>query len=864
MLRLSLRSVLSHKIRFCLTAGTVMIGVAFVVTSFVTADSLRSIFGDISSKLSEGRHFTVRRTLPFGEIQDTIAPTVPEELLDGILELDGVALAEGAFFVNGVIPVDGSGKAAATQGAPIAGGAWTEEESLSQWYLIDGERPRGMSEFAIDVGAFAAYDYELGESYQVVTPTGPLSFKLTGTMQFGYPENAGAGAVFLLFDTETAQEVLGHPDQFTEILVRAEDGADLDAVRGRIEALLESIGMEDVELLTAEETTEELSDAFESFIGPLQTTLLVFAFIVLFVSTFIIYNTFNIILGQRVRELSLLRSIGATPQQVRKSILAEAVAVGAAAVVVGVGVGMLGSLGMRVLFSALGASLPDGPLPLLPRTLLWAAVVGIVFTVVAASLPAVKASRIPPVAGLTDRPDETGMSPRGKLKRLLVGCGLALVGMAATAFGLFGDPDSATQRLSALGAGAAVVFVATAVLSPLVARAVVSELVRPLARILGISGRMAQKNAARNPRRTAATAISLTVGLALFTVVSIVGQSLKDSFAEHINSGAVNADFFVTGEMGFPKTLAEELRELSRQGDTGVEVVAAFGGDRVMIRESESAALEIVTFVTAANVAELGEVADLGVTSGSLEDFDPDTDLLVHEDVGLGITVGDEMHLSFVNGESRVLTVAAVYTEKIFWGDWIIDQSLHNQVATSPFDGFVAVRVSDEESDTAKAALEEVLSRYPQASMEDRQAFQANIESDLNNVLVIVNVFLGFSLFIALIGIVNTFTLSVFERTKELGLLRAVGMTKRQLRRMIRWEAAAVALYGAFIGILLGIAFGVATAVAIPDNIIGSVSVPGLQMAGFLALSVVFGLLSAVLPSYRASRMDILNAISSE
>ena len=856
MLRLALKSVLANKIRFAFTALAVVVGVAFVTAAFVTADSLRSTFDDLATDINTGTDFTVRGELPFGEITDSIAPSVPDSLVDDILAVDGVAAAEGGFFVDGVIPVDGAGETPTTLGGPIAGSNWTIEESLSQYFLITGERPRGLSEFAIDVGTFADYDFELGREYQVITPTGPRTFTLTGTIQFGFPDNAGIGATFSVFDTATAQEVLGFPDEFNQISVQAMPGADIEAVRARIEALLP----DGVEVITSEEATEEFGDAFESFIGPFQTILLTFAFVVLFVSTFIISNTFNIVLGQRVRELSLLRAVGATPRQVRRSVLTESVIIGAVATVVGLGLGMLGALGIRALFSAFGGSLPDGPLPLRLRTVVWAAAVGIGFTVVASLVPAIKASRLSPVAGLQDG---SGADAGGHLRlwRFLLGGGLAAGGLVLTWRGLFADFDSTTVQLLSLAAGGAVVFVAVAVLSPLIAGPVVSALARPLQRVFGTPGRLARENAARSPRRTAATAVALTVGLALVAMVSVVGQSLKDTFVDNLTT-AVEADYVISvdSNAGLPKTLAADLQA------AGAGSVVGFSSDRVQIFSDVDPDRIDETTITVADLARIEDVANLDVIDGSLSGFELTAGLLVHTDTAddWGLRIGDEVRLQFVSGDISAVTVAAVYSQDAFWGDWMIDQALHEQFATSASDGAVAVKAAIDDPVAERALIEGVLAAYPQANLEDRQEFQQSAESNLDTVLAMVNVFLLFALFIALVGIVNTLTLSVFERTREIGLLRAVGMTRRQLRRMIRWEAVAIALYGALVGVVLGLAFGVATAVAIPDEIISQVSVPTGQIALLVVLAMVFGLLAAVFPSYRAGRMNVLDAIASD
>ncbi|MXY02482.1 MAG: ABC transporter permease [Acidimicrobiales bacterium] len=860
MLRLGIKSLLAHKVRFALTASTIVIGVAFVVAAFVTADSLRSGFDQLAEDINTGTDYTVRGELPFGEITEAVAPAVPADLVDDIAAVDGVEIAKGGLFVDGVIPVDGSGEAVTTFGPPVAGTNWLEDESLSQFYLMEGRWPVGGGEFAIDITTFEddGYDFELGGTYQVVTPTGPREFTLTGAAQFGFPENAGVGAIFSLFDTETAQEVLGYPGEFTVISVRAEAGADIAELQTRIEAVLP----DGVEVITAADSEEEFSDATETFIGPFQTILLVFAFIVLFVSMFIISNTFNIVLGQRVRELSLLRAVGATPQQVRRSVLTESAIIGIVASVAGLGLGMLGALGIKALFNALGASLPEGSLPLTLRTVLWAVAVGVGFTVLASLVPAIKASRISPVAGLSEG---TTSDERASLgwKRLASGGVLLAIGLVLTGLGLFGDFDGATPQLSTLGAGAAITFVAVSVLSPLVARSVVSLLARPLVWIMPISGRLARANAARNPRRTSATAVALTIGLALVTMVSIVGQSLKVSFGNRLAT-AFTADFIVTvdTQAGLPKTLSTDIRA------AGIGTPVGFDFDLVQIETSSTEAQTTVvqTTLTAARVSDLDAVINIDVVEGSLDGFDPQRGLLIHSDVAgdEGLALGDQVDLTFVSGDRVTVNVTAIFEGSGFWSNWFIDSALHSQVATTAFDDILMVQSAIDDPEAARAAIDEVLTAYPQAVLEDRQEFQESIESNLNTVLVLVNVFLGFALLIALVGIVNTLTLSVFERIREIGLLRAVGMTRRQMRRMIRWEAAAVSLYGAVVGVVLGGAFGLATSAAIPEDIIDTISIPAAQLVFFLVISVAFGLIAALFPAFRASRMNVLDAIADE
>ena len=848
MLRLAIKSLLANKIRFALTTATVVIGVGFVVASFVVADSLRASFDKLSEDIVSGTDFTVRGRLEFGDLTETEAPLLSDELVDQVAAIDGIESAAGTFFIQGVTPVDGAGEGVTSNAGPVAGSNWTEDEAISQWYLMEGERPRGPGQFAIDISTFGSYDFEVGRDYQVVTPTGPRSMELAGVMQFGFPDNAGLGAVFTIFDTATAQELFGLEGMVQTIGVRTEPGRDAAEIQAAIGAVLP----DGAEVVAAETVSEEFSDAFEGFIGIFQNALLVFAFIVLFVSTFIISNTFSIVLGQRIRELSLLRAIGATPAQVRRSVLAESSLIGVAAAALGIGLGMLGALGMRGLFSAFGADLPDGPLPLRLRTVIWAAALGIGLTVASSLLPAIKASRTPPIAGLAE--GATGAAAARQRWRPVAGGLLAGMGLLLTLRGLFASFDSTTAQLVSLGVGAGLVFLAVAVLSPLMARGVVSALALPLGRIFGTSGRLARANAARSPRRTAATAVALTIGLALVTTVAILGQSLKSSFRQSLQT-TVAADFIVSqGQETLPTALADDLRS------AGAGRVVAFNSGQAQVGGQTQT-------LTGADVAGIDSVANLGVVEGSLEGFDPATGLLLHQDPAgdFGVGPGDELDLTFPNGETRRLRVAAVYSQTAtFWGNWLVDRGLIAEMSPTAGDTVVAVDAGSADAEGVRAGLERALESYPQVALEDRSEYQASAESQLNTLLVLVNVFLGFALLIALVGIVNTLTLSVFERTREIGLLRAVGMTRRQARRMIRWEAAVVTLYGALIGIALGLGFGAAIAAAIPADIIDVITVPTGQLGLYLGLSLVFGLLAALFPAFRAGRMNVLEAIATE
>lgn len=904
MLTLALKTMRANKIRFIMTTSTVMVGVAFVVAAFVTADSLRSTFGDLSVDIVRGIDYNVRGKLPFGDFTRTEQPPVSEALLDTIRNVEGVEKADGTFFVDNVTPRDGSGQAVETLGAPVAGTMWTEDESLSQLYLTQGKRPVGNTQFAIDIGTAEQYDFVIGEEYQLTTPTGPRTFTLTGIMQFGWPENAGLGATFSVFDKSTAQEVLDAPNQFTEIVVRAKEGQNIDDLKARLEgALPEDV----VEVVTASEVTEEFKSAFETVISIFQTVLLVFAFVILFVSAFIVSNTFNIILYQRIRELALLRSIGATPRQVRISVLLEALVIGASAVITGIALGMLGAVGIRGLFSALGASLPAGDLPLTLRTVIVAVTLGMIVTLIASFVPAVKASRTSPIAGLRED-SAVSASKRHRSTRMYVGLGIATLGAALSLAGLFTDIGTGSLQLSLLGAGAAAVFIAVAIISPLVAEPIVSTIATPL---ITITGQMARKNAARNPQRTSATAVALTVGLALMAAVSVVGDSFSVTFNERLTS-AVKADFIISAERPNP-SIAKQLK--ADLADTGLGTVVTFTSTLVQTfpdgvpeglyappgglpgapsdklddntDTSTITPTEVESSISIVDISNINQVANLRISEGSLENFNPEKGLLIHRDTADAreLAVGDEVPIRFITGNIQTMEVAAIYESDAFWADLMIDTQLGDQFTR--YDEVITIKLASTQSDTAatqtaqsdtaatqtaiedviedaRVRLTEVTEKYGNVVLQTRAEFLADIEASRTTATTFVTVFLGFAVVLALFGIVNTLTLSVTERTREIGLLRSVGMTKRQLRVMICQEAITVALYGTLIGLVLGVIFGVAVAQAIPSNIVDQLSIPLVQLSIFAVMAAVFGLLAGLFPSFRASRMNVLQAISGE
>lgn len=849
MLRIALKGLMARKLRLILTSTAIVFGVSVAVASFVLTDSLRATFGTLSTDVNSGNDLVVRQKVAFGERGDTLR--VPAALEQKIRGVPGVEQAEGQIFAQGAaVPVDGTGKAVETKGPPLATANWGTADKLTRWFLIDGRKPAGVGEFALSADTADDYDFVLGTDYTLITPAGPVTSKLVGFAQFTEKADASVGAVFVLFDNAATQTITGMSGQYQEIWVNDRAGADRAEVQAAIEALLPA----DLEVITNEVAEKEFSDSFNSIIDGLGIALQVFAFVIVFVSAFLINNTFNIIIGQRIRELGLLRALGATGKQVRRSVLAESLMIGTLATAVSLGIGVLFALGLRALFRVLGFPLPYGPIELRPRTIVAAIVVGVGSTMVASIFPALKASRIPPIAALRD---EGASTPERALSRTIVGAGALLLGVVLAGFGLFGS-SSTVAKLILTGGGALIIFVAVATLSPLIARPAARFIGSPLPKMYGTTGSLARENSARSPRRTASTASALMIGIALVCMVAVVAQSLKTTFKTVLETG-VAADYAIAPangggpQSGFSSQLARDLATVP-----GVSAV-------VPIRQSQIRIDGDTKSMAATNFAQLDRVFDMRTKRGGFTGA-PKNAIALHTDAAkkTGANVGDTIQVEFQGKDAQPFTVVAVFqNNKIFNANYLIDLAGWDANLPSTIDAFVVVRVADgQDAKALRPVLATVVDKYPPQELQTKEEFRKSQEKQLGQLLNIINVFLFLSVLVALIGIVNTLTLSIFERTRELGLLRAIGMDRRQLRRMIRWEAVVIALFGGVLGAVMGIVFGIGLASAIPDSIVSEIDVPVVRIVIYVVLSGVAGLAAAIFPARRASKLDVLDAIS--
>lgn len=852
--RLTLRSLRARWVRFVLTSVAVVAGVAFVTGSFVLADTLRKTFDTLAQSFGQDIAVVVHGTDPLDGDTPAIAlrAPLPESLVEEVADVAGVARARGSVVFPVAVGLP-DGEPMTTTGAPILGFSWSPppEGSRDNFEVADGVGPEEQDQVAIDSVAADRFDLAIGDQLNVRGVGGEGEHTISGILEF---TDGGAGAFYLIFAPDTAQRLANLDGLYQTIDVEAEDGINEVELRDRVaEVMAQQPGGDAYEVITGTQATAEFSDSFAQIIDIIRTVLLVFAFVALFVAGFIINVVFNTTVGQRIRELGLLRAIGARNGQIFRSVLAESLLIGLISSIVGTGAGIAVAKGLILLITSLGGGFPETPLVLGATTWVVALVVGVGVTVVVSIVPAWRAGRVPAVAAMRDGSSVFSGSLRW---RSAAGAVMAVVGLAAFLGALFLSFDSTAYRLSLMGAGAFLVFMAATAFSPLVARPLAQLLSWPLVRIYGVTGALAQGNAARNPRRTATTASALMIGVALVSMVGVLGSSFKTSFSRQLDTG-ISADYFLTPEsfQGFSPELALELAAL----DSVAQVTTFRQGNAKINGESKS--------IQAVQAQGLDQVINLDLRGGTASEI-PDDGVLVQDQVAAkaGLALGDTVTAQFPIGSGE-LTITGLFRTNVTGSNWIVPLSVFEEhfPPDAQIDAFGGVALAEGVDQAAGArAIATVTDAYPDVKVEDRQEFQATQEQQIDQTAIIVNALLLFSLVIAALGIVITMWLAVFERTRELGLLRAVGQLRRQTRRMIRLESMVVALFGTVLGIVLGVGFGVAIASALPESVVSTISLPVGQLIFTVIGAAVIGVLAGVIPAWLAGRLRILDAIAYE
>lgn len=844
MFHIALKGILARKGRILLTSVAIIAGTAFLSGVFVFSDTIRASIDRVFATAYENVDVYVRsENVLEGDFGTESRDRIPSDLVDTILAVPGVAEAVGDVqsFARITAP---DGKDVGGNGPPTWGGVYTGA-ATSPWRLDAGRPAANGSEVVLDKASAKLGKIELGDSVTVTTSVAAREFTVVGIVKFGESDGSG-GATWALFDQATAEEfVIGRPGLVDTIQARGDGSLSEDELAADVRTALEGTS---AEVLTGTEITEETQSALQRGFSFFTTFLTIFALIALFVGSFIIYNVFKISAAQRQRENALLRAIGAHRGQITRAVFLEAAVVGLVGSLLGFAGGVALAAGITALLAALGLGFPDSSLVVQPMSLVVTVIVGLVVTLLCAIAPAIRAGRVPPLAAMRDVSIDRSSRSR---KRLLVGCVFLLVALLAIAAGLAGE-------LVLLGVGAVALFVGLIALGPLVIGPAAKLAAKPMTAIRGVNGAIAARNAGRSPERTALTAGALGVGLALVVAVSVLGASVKDSIRSSIGE-QFNGDFTITstdqGFGGLPLTLADELNALPE-----VDSAVGIGGNLIQLVEDGKPSTKSVL---ALDPASANQTFDLQFTDGAWTDLTPEGILVASDKAERdGLTVGSTLDAVFLDQSTTTLTVQGIFDSDDF-GNLIVDRNLFAGSGIDQFDSIVLINKAEGVSeDDAAAAIGAVSDRYPTGKLETRAQFIDSQSGQVDGFLNFIYALLGMSIFIAVLGIVITLLLAVYERRRELGLVRAVGMTRGQVRSSIRWEAMLTALIGAGMGTVLGLALGWIVVRALKDQGLTTfaVSLPTLVVA--IIGSVVLALIAAWIPARKAAKADILEAIA--
>ena len=846
---LTIRNLRANMGRFAMTTFGVVIAVSFVVSAFVLADGLRQTFGNLSADIVASTDFEVRPVDTFGSTE-----ALDDDDVAAVRSVDAVDVAVGSVSApeNSVRPILASGVEIPVTGPPQLAFSWVDAPGLSPLSLVDGDAP-GIDQFVIDLDSAANHSFVVGDSYTVVTATGRHELTLSGLTQFG-TDNATVGATLMSMNSEQADELFGTTGYDSIAIAVTESArADLEATEA---AIVDAVPGLDV--LSQASLADETAAEFNEQIDIIQYVLLGFAGVSLLVSIFIIGNTFAIVLQQRTREMGLLRLIGADAKQLRRSALGEAAVIGLLASGIGIPGGIGVAVGLTALFGAIGVALPEYDIIVAVRTIAVALGVGVGVTLIAAWWPTREATRVPALAAL--RSNASGRNSGGRI-RIIAGVGLGIVGAVIAGLGVVGG-GSTSSMLTLMGLGSIMIFIAVTMISPRLVAPVAATFGVFLSR-LGMPGRLAVRNSSRQASRTATTATALMIGLAVVSMALVVGQSIKAQIGSDIED-AVLADYLLTDQAstaGFPTAIVTEL-----EADPIFGAVTGFRNAEMRLDASADDSSDgVIVDVTAARFAALGDLFDLDISDGGINAADNGV-LVSRAQADLdGTAVGDVVAVTLENGASTTLTVNGIFdSEAVIQQDWVVDVSVFDEAGVAASELWVAFSTADGiDSGIASAAVEAFAERYPAGDLETAEQFQERVEGLVDQILSVMNVLVALAVVIALIGIANTLALSVSERTREIGLLRAVGMNSRSVRRMVRYESAVIAGFGALLGVAMGLGLGWLTVQALPDSFASAIAVPWAQVIVLVVVAGIAGLIAALLPARRAGRMNVLAAISS-
>jgi putative ABC transport system permease protein len=851
MSALTIRGLLARKMRAVLTGLAVLLGVAMISGTYVFTDTINSTFDKVFKTANEGVDVVVNGRSEFDTDNGPVSQEIPESLVGRIKKVPGVATAAGNVEDTASI-FKGNGEQIKTGGAPPLLFS-RPPERFDPLEYVEGEPPASPSEVAINKGTADKEGLKIGDRISLVGRTGRRDFTISGLAKFGDVESLG-GATVSVVTLPVAQDLADQRGKVDSIQVAAAPGMSPRELVTRIDRVMPDT----VEVKTGKEQADENADSIKNSLSFLNTLLLVFAGIAVFVGAFIIFNTFSITVAQRTREFALLRTMGASRRQVLRSVMLEALIVGLIASVLGILLGIATAQGINALFKAFGAELPQEGLVLKSRTIIVGLVVGTGVTMLSSLSPARRATRVPPLAAMRE---EAATPQPPTRRRTILSWALLIIGAALILLGLFGG-GSGSQPLLLLGLGAILLFIAIALLSPRLVPPIASAVGYPMERFRGVAGRLARENALRNPSRTAVTAAALMIGLALVTFVSILAAGVKSSIDDTI-SNDMKAQIVVLNQDGFspisPQT-GDALKKVP-----GVETVSSLNTSQL-----KADGVSGKPFGSGVDPATFEKVWDLNIEKGPpnvISTLGP-RDILLEKDFAKSNSfgLGDTVRATTPVGNKLDLRVRGTFDDKAaLVGDFAVtEQTVRKEFGMrDDFLDFVGVQPGTDPKEV-QSRIDRVLeARFPIAEAQNRKEFQDSITGNIDQFLFLIYALLSLSVIVSLFGIVNTLVLSIHERTREIGMMRAIGTPRSLVRRIVRYESVITALIGATLGLAVGLVLGVVTTVALKDE--GFIlSIPVVTLIVFAVLAVLAGVLAAIPPARRASRLNVLEALAYE
>ena len=841
MFRLSLKMTLARKGRLLLTSLAIILGTSFLAGTSIFSATVNSTFDRLFTDVFRDVDAYVRSTSSvdtgFGEQR---APS-PISALETILGVEGVSAAVGDMQSYArVIGKDGK-PLGEDQGPPTFGGI-ASSSVAGLWNTESGRLPIGPKEVMLDRTTAEAGKFVIGDTVRVNALSGTREFSLVGIANYGDISSPG-GATFALFDQPTASEFLLKPGFVDAFLIQGDGTLSDEALAKAIDAAL--LPSDKLETLTGAQITEETTSQIKTVLGFFTTFLTAFSFIALGIGCFVIYNVFSITAAQRQRESALLRAIGASRRQVTNSLLVEAVVIGLVGSTLGFIFGIGLSQALSALLNAIGLEIPTTGLTINSSAIFSTVLVGTIITTLSAILPALRSGRVPPLAAIR----ETALDVvTGMTRRIIIGLVFMILGVVALVASING------AEVIFLGLGVLAVFAGVLVLGPAISKPVAMLLGKPVARLRGITGAMSQQNAARNPKRTARTAAPVLIGVALVTSFTALAASIKSEIRESIGS-SFRGDFALSvnsrGFGGIPTSVTDQIDQLPEvQTATGVGFIAAKVGD-----ESP--------FILVFNPKTADGLYNLEMIEGRQSDLGKD-EIFIEQDKSIekNLPVGSSVQVTLIDGRSIQLKVAGTY--KNAYGNYVVSRELFEGVATPLFDSFVYISTNTNVSDeNARTAISAISADLGVGTLESRTEYIDSQAAQIDQFLALIYGLLFLSVIIAIVGIIITLLLSVFERRHEIGLLRSVGMTRSQVRTMVRWESVITSLFGAVTGVLLGIVTGVVIVVSLNESGISAFTLPITSTIFILIGSFIIGVIAAVFPAWRATRTEIITAIAS-